>query len=186
MNIKSLGIFSEVNYEIKNLESDPSLKSINIDVEEKPTGEISLGAGIGTSGASTTFGVRENNFLGRGIKLNSNLTIGKESVKGLFSIVNPNFNNSDKDLIFSAESTETDRFTDYGYKTQKHGISLGTRFEHLDDLFITPKIDAYYEALETTSAASSKLKKQKGDYFDLVFGYILDLDKFFSEVLYFF
>jgi len=177
MNIKSLGIFSGVNYEIKNLENDPSLKSIDIDVEEKPTGEISLGAGIGTSGASTTFGVRENNFLGRGIKLNSNLTIGKESVKGLFSIVNPNFNNSDKDLIFSAESTETDRFTDYGYKTQKHGISLGTRFEHLDDLFITPKIDAYYEDLETTSAASNTLKKQKGDYFDLVFGYIVDLDK---------
>ena len=177
MNIKSLGIFKNVNYEVKNIENDSSLKSINIDVEEKPTGQISLGAGIGSAGATSTFGISENNFLGRGITLNSNFSLGEDSIRGLFSVVNPNYNNSDKDLIFSAESTETDRFTDYGFKTQKHGISLGSRFEHLDDLFVVPKINAYYEDLETTSAASDKLKKQRGDYFDLGFTYLLDLDK---------
>ena len=32
---------------------NPNEKSINIRVEEKPTGEISLGAGVGTSGGTT-------------------------------------------------------------------------------------------------------------------------------------
>ena len=176
-NIKSLGIFKKVKYEVKNIENDPMLKSINISVEEKATGEISLGAGIGTSGASTNFGIRENNFLGLGIKLNTNLSLGEEQVRGLFSIVRPNYNNTDKDLIFSVESSETDRLTSYGYKTNKNGFSLGSKFEHLDDLFITPTVQAYYENLETISTASSSLKKQTGDYFDLGFSYNLDLDK---------
>ena len=37
---------------------DNSLKDINITVEEQPTGQISAGAGVGTSGASTAFGVQ--------------------------------------------------------------------------------------------------------------------------------
>ncbi len=176
-NIKSLGIFKKVDLKISDVKNKPSLKTVNIDVEEKPTGQISLGAGIGTSGASSTFGVNENNFLGRGIKLNSNLTLGTESIRGLFSVVNSNYNNSDKDLIFSIESSETDRLKGYGYKTQKHGFSLGTRFEHLDELFITPTINSYYENLETNSTTSNSLKKQTGDYLDVAVGYLIDLDK---------
>jgi len=176
-NVKSLGIFKRVDYTVKNEVNNPSLKLIDITVEEKPTGQISLGAGVGSAGASTSFGVDENNFLGRGIRLNSNLSLSEESVRGLFSVVNPNFNNTDKDLIFSFSSSESDRFKNYGYKTQKHGFSLGSRFEHLDDLFITPTIDAYYEDLETISTASNSLKKQNGDYFDMNFNYLLDFDK---------
>ena len=176
-NIKSLGIFKNVDLKISDIADEPSLKLININVEEKPTGQVSLGAGIGSSGASTSFGVTENNFLGRGIELNSNISLSTDSVTGIFSFVNTNYNNSDKDLIFSIQSSETDRFKDYGYKTQKHGFSLGTRFEHLDDLFITPSINSYYENLETDSSSSNALKKQTGDYLDIGLGYILDFDK---------
>ena len=52
------------------------------------------------SGKSIGFGVKENNFLGRGIGLNSNVTISTESIKGLFAVTNPNFLNSDKFEIF--------------------------------------------------------------------------------------
>ena len=44
-------------------------KIINITVEEKPTGEISAGAGVGTSGGTFNFGVKENNYLGKGIRI---------------------------------------------------------------------------------------------------------------------
>ena len=47
--------------EVKN-----NLKIININVEEKPTGEISAGAGIGTNGGTFAFNVQENNWLGEG------------------------------------------------------------------------------------------------------------------------
>jgi outer membrane protein insertion porin family len=64
-NIKSLNFFKIVNSKIINNENNT--KSINISVEEKPTGEIYAHAGAGTSGASFGFGVKENNFLGNGI-----------------------------------------------------------------------------------------------------------------------
>ena len=71
-------------------------KIINITVEEKATGEIFAGAGIGTSGGTVTFGVKENNYLGKGLSVDSILTIDQESVNGKLSINNPNFKNSDK------------------------------------------------------------------------------------------
>ena len=40
---------------------------MNISVTEKPTGEIMAGAGVGTSGATIAAGVKENNYLGKGI-----------------------------------------------------------------------------------------------------------------------
>ena len=175
-NIRSLNIFKKVNSSIENTANN-SEKIININVIEKATGEISAGAGAGTSGVSTMFGVTENNFLGKGIKLNSNLSVGSESVKGLFSVVNPNYKNTDKDLIFSLESSTLDRLNDYGYKSSRYGFSVGTRFEHLDDLYITPKISSFNENLETSSTASNSLKKQKGNYFDTKFSYLIDLDK---------
>ena len=175
-NIRSLNIFEKVNSSIEDT-AIKSEKIINIDVTEKATGEISAGAGAGTSGVSTMFGINENNFLGRGIKLNSNLSIGTESVKGLFSVVNPNYNNSDNDLIFSVESSTLDRLKDYGYKSSRYGFSLGTTFEHLDDFYITPRISSFNENIETSSTASNSLKKQKGNYFDTKFSYLIDLDK---------
>ena len=41
-------------------------KILNITVEEKPTGEI-MADRFGTSGSSVAFGVKENNFLGKGV-----------------------------------------------------------------------------------------------------------------------
>ena len=66
--IKSRGIFKEVKSEVVN-GSKNNLKIININVEEKPTGEISAGAGIGTNGGSFAFNVQENNWLGQGKRL---------------------------------------------------------------------------------------------------------------------
>ena len=175
-NLRSLNIFKSVDMSIEDTESE-SEKLINITVVEKATGEITAGAGAGTSGVSTMFGVSENNFLGRGIKLNSNISIGSEEIKGLFSVVNKNYQNSDKDLIFSLESSELDRMKDYGYKSSKTGFLLGTRFEHLDDFFVTPNISTYLETVDTSSTATASLKRQNGTYFDTEFSYLLDLDR---------
>lgn len=175
-NVKSLNIFKSVKTEIKDTD-DNLRKEIDIIVEEKPTGEVSVGAGVGTSGTSTSFGVRENNFLGQGIKLNSNLSLSEETLKGIFSYTKPNYKNSDRDLTLSVQSNETDRLKDYGYKTNDTGFSIGTRFEHLEDFFISPTFSTNYESIETSSTASSRLKKQSGDYFDVEGKYILDYDK---------
>ena len=175
-NIRATNIFKEVKGEVKKTENDLE-KIIEITVEEKPTGQISAGAGIGTSGASTQFGVQENNFLGRGIKLNSNLSLSEETIRGLFSYTKPNFKNTERDFILTAESQETDRLDSFGYKSAETGFLLGTKFEQLEDLFIEPNFSIYYETLDTASTASSLLKKQEGDYLDAIFSYVVQLDK---------
>ena len=55
--------------------SDKNLKIINISVEEKPTGEIAAGAGIGTNGGSFGFSISENNWLGKGNRLKFELEV---------------------------------------------------------------------------------------------------------------
>ena len=173
--IKSRGIFAKVNKELLD-GSNENLKVINIDVEEKPTGEISLGAGLGTSGTSVGGGIKENNFLGKAIQLDANLSISEDTVKGKFVYLRPNFNYSDNDLATSIENTSTDRLSDSGYKSNITGFSLGTSFEQYENLFFQPSIKTTFEKLETTNLASSAIKKQEGDYFDANFNYSLVYD----------
>ena len=175
-NIKAKNIFSKVNGKILP-GSNKNLKIIDFTVEEKPTGEISLGAGFGTSGGTVGGGIKENNFLGKGIKLNTNVQLTSNSIRGIFVYEKPNFNYSDNTLFTSLSSTSTDNLSSFGYKTTDIGLSLGTAFEQYEDLYFRPEIKTKLEKLETTSNASSELKKQEGDYFDTYFNYSLDYDK---------
>ena len=175
-NLKNLNFFKDVKTEILK-DSEKETKSININVEEKPTGEIMAGAGVGTSGTTTTFGIKENNYLGNGLSLDANLEISEESIKGKFSMRNPNYNNSEKSIYTNFQSFETDRLSDFGYKTNKTGITVGTDFEYYDDLRLGFGFNSYYEDIVTDSTASSQQQKLKGNYFDNYVSLSLDYDK---------
>ncbi len=174
-NIQSLGIFKKVKTDVKD-GSNQSLKEIDIDVEERPTGEISLTAGFGTTGETIGAGIKENNFLGKGIKLNTNLELTADSIKGQFIYAKPNFNYSNNTLFTSVKSSTTDLLTNSGYKTSEIGFSLGTEFEQFQNVFLSPEIDFLIEDLETSDKASNVLKKQEGSYTDLYFNYSINQD----------
>ena len=175
-SIKSLNFFSDVKSEVIK-GTDNGQKIINISVEEKPTGEISAGAGVATAGATVGFSVAENNFLGRGIQFGSDITLSENNLKGLVSVINPNFQGTNRSLNFSLESSSNDRLSDFGYKSNKTGFSIGTGFEFYDDLRFNTGVSSYVENLKTDSSASKKMKQQKGSYFDTFFNYTLDYDK---------
>ena len=174
-NLKSLGIFKNVNYVSDNI--DKTNKIIDITVEEKPTGEIFAGAGTGTTGSNITAGIKENNYLGLGIKLDTNLTLTDDSIKGKFSVLNPNYKNSDKSVKTVIESSSDDFFTLSGYKTSKTGVSIGTEFEQMNDMFVNIEVSNYYEDLETSSNANSIVKKQEGSYFENLLTYAIKYNK---------
>ena len=175
-NIKALNFFKSVDSEVITGKNDKT-KIINIEVEEKPTGEISAGAGVGTSGTMLAFAVSENNFLGRGIEFSSNVELTDESIRGAFSVANPNFKGTSQKVFASVQSSETDRLVKHGYKTTKTGFTLGSKFEYYENVFLSPSISTYYESLKTDSSASSLLSKQKGTYFDTDINYTFDYDK---------
>ncbi len=174
-NLKSLNFFKNVSSEIIDGSSSDK-KQINITIEEKPTGEITAGAGVGTSGSSIMFGVKENNYLGSGVALTSNISITEESLKGLLSVSNPNFRNSDKSVTFSAEAIETDRLKAFGYKTNKTGVSVGTDFEYLNNFRIGIGNSNFYEKIDTDSTASAKQRAQQGNYWDSFLDLSFDYD----------
>ena len=175
-NIKSLNFFKTVNTNINNNEVNKT-KSIDILVEEKPTGEIYAQAGAGTSGGSFGMGVKENNFLGNGIGLDTNFELTSESFKGKFSITNPHFNNSNRSLFVSAEATENDNYQTFGYKTNKTGLSIGTNFEYLNDFYLGLANSNFYEEIQTNSTASAQQQAQEGNYWDSFIKIDMNYDK---------
>ena len=175
-NIKSSGIFKTVKSETK-VSQNKKNKIINITVEEKPTGEIFAGVGTGTGGSSFSAGIKEKNYLGKGITLDTNFSISDDELSGKFMIINPNFRNSDRSLNTTIESTTSDFMTSSGYKTTRTGLSFGTGFEQYQDIFINLDISNYYERLITSDTASDIKKKQEGDYFENLFEYSITLNK---------
>lgn len=176
-NLKSKKLFKTVKTDIKESKSDIQKKIIDIIVEEKPTGEVFAGAGTGTSGASITAGITENNYLGKGIKLSTNLMVSEEEIKGKFSVINPNFKNTDRSLNTIVESTSSDFLSTGGFKTSRTGFGIGTDFEQYSDLYVNFEVSTYYEKLETSDNASAYKKKQEGDYLENLFTYRLLLNK---------
>ena len=175
-NIKSLNFFRSVSSKIENNDNNKT-RTINIIVEEKPTGEIYAQAGTGTSGSSVGFGIKENNFLGNGIGLDTNFELSSDSFKGKFSVTNPYFNNSDKSLYVSAEATENDNYQTFGYKTNRKGVSIGTNFEYLNDFYLGINNSNFYEVIETNSTASAQQQAQEGNYWDSFIKLNMDYDK---------
>ena len=175
-NMKARGIFQNVKSEIIDT-TDGNLKNIDITVEEKATGEILVGAGVGSEGGTGQFSVSENNFLGKGVKLSTGLRISETRLRGNFTVTNPNFNYSDKALLTDIFITDVDKLTDSGYESTNAGFSLGTGFEQYDDFFFRPTFSTTYEELTTNTSASANLKKQEGSYFTTDIGYTLDYDK---------
>ena len=175
-NIKGLNFFREVDYSIKEDEENKS-KTIDILIEEKPTGEIFAGAGTGTNGATVSFGVKENNYLGKGLSVDTNANISTDSIRGRFIIENPNYKNSNKSVNFSIQASEDDKLDTYGYKSTRTGFTLGTNFEYYDDLFFGLATENFIEDIKVTSKASSKQKKMAGNYLDSFISLNLNYDK---------
>ena len=174
-NLKSKGIFKSVVSNIVDTNNNDQ-KNIDLIFEERPTGEISAGAGYGTEGSSFSVGIRENNFNGKGIGLQANLNLTEESIKGSFSYTHPNFAYSDRALTTSLESTSKDKLNGSGYKTSLNQVLLGTSYEQYENIFFSPKISLSSEKIETTSKASAAFKRQEGSYFETIFGYGLTYD----------
>ena len=175
-NLKSLNFFKNVNTQILDGEKLNS-KIINFKVTEKPTGEIMAGAGGGTEGGTVFFGVKENNYLGRGLSVDANASLSAETFKGKFSVINPNYKNSDKSTFFNIQAIEIDQLKNFGYKTNRTGFEIGTGFEYLEDFNLNLSTSTFVEKIETDSTASTRQKSQAGNYFDIFAKFNFDLDK---------
>ncbi len=173
--IKQRNIFKDVRYDVID-GSENNLKIININVEEKPTGEISAGAGIGTDGGTFAITVKENNWLGEGKAVTFDVQVDAESLAGTISYNDPNYDFLGNSLNYSI-SSETNDKPDQGYENSIISAGIGTSFEQYKDVIASLSLFASRDDLKTDSTASDSLKKQKGSFDELLGEYGFTFDK---------
>jgi len=174
--LKGRKIFSSVKHKVLP-GSSSDLKVLEINVEETSTGEIMAGAGIGTDGTSFMFSIKENNWLGRGVQLETAFNLSADKVSGNIAIEDPNYKFSGNAVRTAFDISATDRSSSSGFKSSKTGFSLGTGFEQYEDIYFTPALAIAYEEIEADESASTGIKNMEGDFFNIDFSYSLSHDK---------
>ena len=173
--IKSRRLFKEVDYKISD-GSKNNLKIIDINVEEQPTGEIGAGAGIGTSGGTIAFNIKENNWLGEGKSLSFDVELDEESLAGHLVFTNPNHNFLGNSLYYNLSSEKNDK-PDQGYENSIISAGTGISFEQYKDVSVSLSLQATYDDLTTLDSASNSLKNQAGSFSELAATYGFTNDK---------
>ena len=126
-SIRALNYFSEVDLNETRTEF-PDKIDLNIKVEEKNTGEASLGAGYSSATeASLQLGLKESNFLGKGQKVNLSSSFSKTRNEYDISFTEPYFNNKSLSLTTQLYSKFTDP-TSVNYETEDLGLGFVIRF----------------------------------------------------------
>jgi outer membrane protein insertion porin family len=167
--IKSRNIFGVVEEKVSN-GSSADLKIIDIRVEEKPTGEMSAGAGVGTTGGSFAINIQENNWLGEGKQVGFNFEISEESLKGEINYTNPNYDLLGNSLRYSLSNITNDK-PEQGYENSLLTAGVGTSFEQYKNINASLGITASYDDLRTAANASDALKKQSGEFSEISANY---------------
>ncbi len=173
-NVKSLRIFKNVKFNTNNLGNEKV--DLNISVEEQPTGSISAGIGVGSSGSTISSTIIEKNLFGKGITLDGNASLGTEKISGNVGLSLPDFMNSGNTLNYNVFAISTD-FTNAGYESKKIGNSISTRYNVYEDVSLTTGIGADRDSIETNNSASDLYKSREGDYLTFKGFYSISNDK---------
>ncbi len=123
-NLKNLNFFESVDMKVSQ-GSAPDKTVIDIDVQEKSTGELSIGAGFSSSdGPLADISIRERNLLGKGQDLLLSGTIaGKKSEINL-SFTEPYFLDRDISAGFDIFHVTRDLQTESSYDQKRSGGGL--------------------------------------------------------------
>ena len=175
-SIRSLGFFSSV--EITDEKSNfPDKIDLTINVEEKNTGEASVGAGYSSStSGSITLGLRENNFLGKGQKVNFASTFASTRNTYDISITEPYFNNKNLSVSADLYSNFSDP-TGVNYETEDIGFGIGLGFPLASDKNILTKYSLYTSKVKPDANATAYERLLGGTDTVSQVGYVFTSDK---------
>ncbi len=126
--LNNLGFFEKVD--IKNEQgSAPDKTVVNVDVKEKSTGEVTIGAGFSsTDGVLGDFGVSEKNLLGRGQELKTRLTVAARRKQIELGFTEPYFLDRDISAGFDIYRTKQDFLQQSSYNMDTKGVNLRSSY----------------------------------------------------------
>ncbi|MCP5372883.1 MAG: outer membrane protein assembly factor BamA [Hyphomicrobiales bacterium] len=161
--LHNLDFFSKVEVE-RVPGSSPDKTVIKVDVEEKSTGSLSVGAGYSTTnGAVADFGIQESNLLGRGYNLRLKLLLAQRQSQIDLGFTNPWFLDREIAAGFDVFHVVSDRQDESSYDDTTSGFALRAAYPVYDHLVQGWKYTLRRTEVENVaSSASTYVKSQEG------------------------
>lgn len=138
--------------------SAPDKAVIVINVQEKATGEFSIGAGYATDeGVLGSIGIRERNFMGRGQDLGAQFFISQRTIGADISFTEPYF--LERNLAFGFDVFRRERdFTDEGgFGTRETGFRFRLGWRITEDLTQSIAYEVSDKRVRNISSTASPL-----------------------------
>ena len=137
--VDRLGFFKEVTVETQEVSGTPDQVDLTISVVEKPTGNLSIGAGYGSGeGLGLSFGIKQENAFGSGNSLGAQVNTSKINRAIVFSTTDPYFTVDGVSRAIDIYHRTTSPYTDTAsYKLVTSGASLrfGVPFTEIDTVY---------------------------------------------------
>jgi outer membrane protein insertion porin family len=138
--IDRLGYFKDLNVETSEVPGAPDQVDLNINVVEKPTGSLQLGAGFSSAEKlALSFSVKQENAFGTGNYLGVEVNTSKFNRAIVFNSVNPYFTpdgiSRTIDLYHRSSRPYDDQGGNYQLVTTGAGLRFGIPFSELDTVF---------------------------------------------------
>jgi outer membrane protein insertion porin family len=137
--VDRLGFFKEVTMETQEVPGSPDQVDLTVNVLEKPTGSISVGAGLSSSeGFGLTFGFKQENAFGSGSSLGIELNTSKYNRTVAFNTTNPYFTEDGVSRTIDLYQRTSKPYTDidsYALETSGASMRFGVPFTDVDTVF---------------------------------------------------
>lgn len=139
--VDRLGYFTDLSITTAEVAGAPDQVDLDVEVKEKPTGNLSLGAGYSSAEKlSFTFGLSQDNVFGSGNRLDLQLNTGKYSRTAVVSATDPYFTadgvSRTIDLYYKTQKPYQDQGGNYTLVTMGAGIKFGIPVTELDTVYL--------------------------------------------------
>ena len=143
--VDRLGYFGDVSVETSEVPGSPDQVDLNLNLVEKPTGSLSLGAGFSSGdGLGLQFGLKQDNAFGSGNSLGVQLNTSKINRVLDFSTTDPYFTSDGVSRTLSAYHKTFSPYQDQSYYqlvTSGGSIRFGVPFTETDTVYFGAGIE---------------------------------------------
>ncbi len=143
--VDRLGYFKEVTMDTQDVAGSQDQVDLTVTVSEKPTGSLSLGAGISSAaGFGVQFGFKQDNAFGSGNSLGIELNTSKYNRTLAFNTTNPYFTSDGISRtidVYQRTSKPYADFDSYSIETAGFGVRFGVPFTESDTVFFGLGLD---------------------------------------------
>ncbi|MDP3654324.1 MAG: outer membrane protein assembly factor BamA [Rhodoferax sp.] len=143
--VDRLGYFKEVSLETHEVAGSPDQVDLTVTVAEKPTGSLSLGAGLSSGeGLGFTFGFKQDNAFGSGNSLGMEVNTSKVNRTIVFNTTNPYFTDDGVSRTIDLYQRNSKPYVDldsYSIETTGASMRFGIPFTDTDTVYVGGGVD---------------------------------------------